>query len=268
MVKIKKLAAEPGDFAYTDELTPVQKIGKLWLKRDDLFRAAGAPGGKARTCWVLAQNAKGLVAASHRHSPQMSMVARTAALLGIPCHIHTATGSETPNMADAKKYGAKFFRHAPGYNGVIIARARADAAKRGWQEIPFGMESQQAVDLTAAQVANLPKQMKRVVISVGIGMSLSGVLHGLAARKLRTPVLAVAVGTPNPEKYIDRWAPKAWRDQVELVRADEPYSEHVHATIGDVLLDPVYEAKCAKFLKPGDLLWVVGIRASALEPTK
>lgn len=256
------------DFAYAGaaDLTPIQKVGKVWLKRDDLYRAAGAPGGKVRTCWALAQHTKGLVAASHRHSPQMHMVARVAAALGLPCHIHTATGAETPEISDAKRYGARIFRHAPGYNGVIIARARTDAAKRGWREIPFGMESQEAVDLTASQVAEIPKGVKRVVLAVGIGMSLSGVLWGLSRNKAtaKLPVLAVAVGTPKPEKYINKWAPSNWRETTTLIHASEPYSQHVRASVGGVLLDPVYEAKVAKHLVAGDLLWVIGIRASAL----
>lgn len=238
------------------------------MKRDDLYRAAGAPGGKARTCWALAQNQDGLVAASHRHSPQMHMVARMAHALGIPCHIHTAEGDETDEIRDAKAFGAKIFRHSPGYNGVLIARARADAAKRKWREIPFGMESTEAVELTAEQVGNVPKQIKRVVMAVGIGMSLSGVLWGLEKRGIYVPILAVAVGTPNPSKYIDKWAPSDWEGQVELIHAEEPYSKFVDASVGNVRLDPVYEAKCARFLKEGDLLWIVGIRASALGATK
>lgn len=34
-----------------------------------------------------------------------------------------------------------------------------------------------------------------------------------------------------------------------------------------VVLDPVYEAKCARHLQPGDVLWCVGIRATATAPT-
>ena len=31
-----------------------------------------------------------------------------------------------------------------------------------------------------------------------------------------------------------------------------------------LVLDPVYEAKCLPYLEPGDVLWTVGVRASAL----
>lgn len=249
------------DFAYQGELTPIEKHGEFWLKRDDLYKAAGAPGGKARTCWHLAQGAKGLVAASHRLSPQMHMVSRVASVLNIPCRIHTAEG-ESDQIDDAKSFGAKFVRHTPGYNNVLIARARADAEERGWREIPFGMESQAAVDLTAAQVSKLPKGVKRIVVPVGMGISLSGIVKGLNDKKVPVPVLAVEVGTKNPSRFIEKWAPTGWHERVTLVRSSREYHDMVPAKIGGVLLDPVYEAKCVEFMQPGDLLWIIGIRAS------
>ena len=244
-------------------LTPVTSCGDMWLKRDDLFHYAGCRGGKVRICLALARAAKGLVAASHRHSPQMSMVSRIARELGLPCRIHTATGTETQQMSLAIGNGASIVQHTPGYNGVIIARARQDAASLGWKEIPFGMESEDGIRCTAPQTANIPAAARRIVIAVGIGMALSGVLHGLLQRHRRLPVLAVAVGLPKPEKYISRLAPPEWEDQVSLVRAPENYSDHVTASVGGVPLDPVYEAKAARFLRSGDCFWVVGNREMA-----
>jgi hypothetical protein len=41
------------------------------------------------------------------------------------------------------------------------------------------------------------------------------------------------------------------------------YHQHAPvAALGGLELDPVYEAKCLPFLRPGDLLWVVGRRAT------
>ena len=47
-----------------------------------------------------------------------------------------------------------------------------------------------------------------------------------------------------------------------LVAAGLPYSQRVRARVGELSLDPIYEAKCVRFLFPGDLLWVVGVRMS------
>lgn len=46
--------------------TPIQSIGGIWLKRDDLFEIAGVRGGKVRTCWRLSQGSVGLVTAGSR----------------------------------------------------------------------------------------------------------------------------------------------------------------------------------------------------------
>jgi hypothetical protein len=93
-------------------------------------------------------------------------------------------------------------------------------------------------------------------------MSLAGLLNGLKLKGLYIPVLGVVVGA-DPVKRLDRFAP-GWRKACELVPAGMDYHKHASTTrLGDLELDPVYEAKCLRFLKAGDLLWVVGIRESA-----
>ena len=247
---------------YASEYTPVWYKNGRWYKRDDLFRIAGVAGGKVRTCWALAQGAKGLVTAGSRASPQVNIVAHIAKRLGIPCRVHTPAGEASPEVQQAVEYGAVRVEHKPGYNSVIIARARDDAKERGWTEIPFGMQCDEAIKQTRKQVFNLPKHIKRIVIPVGSGMSLSGMLWGLKDYKRDVPVLGVVVGA-DPSKRLDEFAPPNWKDMVELVDAGVDYHEAVDATVDNVLLDPHYEAKCAKFLKKGDLLWIVGIRATA-----
>lgn len=258
-----KLAIKPPQWVMEPGLlTPIEQAGNIWLKRDDLFLKAGCRGGKVRVCWELSQGAKGLVTAGARQSPQMQMVARIAALLRIPCRCHTATGEFTPEMVSAADSGAEIVQHAPGYNSVICARARVDALERGWREIPFGMECPQAVDLTAKQVAGLPGGIRRIVIAVGSGMALCGVLHGLRRLGLTLPVTGIVIGA-NPMKRIRKYAPPV---PVELLPAGVPYERHVTAAVGGVDLDPVYESKAARFLRAGDLFWVVGRRGVTLEP--
>jgi hypothetical protein len=41
------------------------------------------------------------------------------------------------------------------------------------------------------------------------------------------------------------------------------HDEAPRQSIAGLSLDPIYEAKCIPFLEPGDVLWVVGIRATA-----
>lgn len=226
-------------------------------------------GGKVRTCWRLAQGAPGLVTAGSRASPQVNIVAHIAAELGIPCRVHTPTGEASPEVLAAIARGAERIAHKAGYNSVIIARAREDAAALGWREIPFGMECGEAIEETAGQVGNLPLAVEggpsRLVIPVGSGMSLAGVLWGL--RRVwggnAPTVLGIVVGA-DPAKRLEQYAPPGWRAMVELRPSGLDYHAPApRARLGALALDPIYEAKCLPFLQTGDLFWVVGIRQTA-----
>lgn len=241
--------------------TPLIQCGEYWLKRDDLFEVAGVRGGKARTCWRLAQGAVGLVTAGSRASPQVNIVAQIAKELGVPCRAHTTTGVLGRELELAKDAGAEIIQHRAGYNSVIKARAREDAAARGWTEIPFGMECREATEETASQVPQeLPIGVKRIVVAVGSGMSLSGIMYGLERCRRPVPVLGVVVGA-DPRVRLNRWAPLFWESACTLVPAGINYERPAPATLWrGYKVDPIYEAKCLKFLEPGDLFWLVGIR--------
>jgi hypothetical protein len=263
-------ALPPGDTIGTGDntpaVTPVEQHGGHAVKRDDLWQVAGVRGGKVRTCWRLAQGASGLVTAGSRASPQVNIVAHVAHRLGIPCRVHTPKGELSPEVRMAKGMGAQVVQHEYGRNSVIVARAREDAAERGWREIPFGMECAEAVEETSRGVANIPPDTKRIVMPVGSGMSLAGVLSGLVERGLKIPVLGVVVGA-NPQERLTRYAPPEWPAMVELVPSGLDYHDEAPNTkLGALDLDAHYEAKCLPFLEPGDLLWVVGIRRSAVPP--
>jgi hypothetical protein len=248
------------------QATPVEAHGEIWLKRDDLFEIADVNGGKVRTCWHLAQGAKGLVTAGSRSSPQVNIVAHIAKALGVPCRVHTPKGTLSPEVAQAQEFGAEVVQHDAGYNNVIIARAREDAKARGWTEIPFGMECWEAVRQTRGQflATEIPAGVRRIVIPVGSGMSLAGLLHGLEASKVDLNVLGVLVGA-DPTKRLDQYAPPGWNKRIALIQSRLSYEKEVDARIDGVPLDSVYEAKCAEHLRSGDMLWCIGIRATQLQ---
>jgi 1-aminocyclopropane-1-carboxylate deaminase/D-cysteine desulfhydrase-like pyridoxal-dependent ACC family enzyme len=243
--------------------TPIERHGGYWVKRDDLFEVAGAKGGKARTCWALAQGARGLVTAGTLASPQVNIVARIARELGVPCRAHVPTGALGPEVEAARAAGAEIIQHNPGRNSVIIKRARDDAAARvgdGWVEVPFGMECPEAVRQTASQVRDIPNDVQRIVVPVGSGMSLAGVLVGLEQLGRLLPVLGVVVGA-NPRKLLERYAAATAIERVRLVESGSNFRKRAQDTrLGDLDLDPIYEAKCLPFLRPGDLLWIIGHR--------
>jgi len=255
----------------TGSTTPVQRHGDVWLKRDDLFTSYGQRGGKVRGCllmtsWAQWAGYERLITAGSRHSPQVQIVAGIAHSLGMSCEVHVPAGETTPEIAKAEGYGATVVRHRPGYNSVIVARAREAALVQGAYLIPFGMEFEGAVSSTGAQVKSaLEARPSRIVMPVGSAMSMCGVLQGLEdCGDYDTEVVGVCVGA-DPTRRMARWAPPFWYARARLVKALVPYSTRVDANVDGVSLDPVYEAKCLPFLQPDDLLWIVGNRAEVTE---
>lgn len=246
----------------TPALTPVERHGDYWVKRDDRFRVGDSCGGKVRTCLQLAtegrdRGAHTLVTAGSRHSPQVNIVATVATHLGMAAECHVPAGPETPELTAARTAGAIIVAHRPGYNTVIVSRARDAAAQPGRVHIPFGMQTPLAVEATAAQAANIPLGC-RVVVPVGSGMSLAGIIAGTADD---TPILGVVVGA-GPTKRLDLYAPE-WRERVTLIDAGLPYDRPAPVTVFfGIGLDPIYEAKCVPFLLAGDLFWIVGRRGT------
>ena len=249
------------------DLTPVIEAGGILIKRDDVFEKGGGRGGKVRSCWILAQGAKGLVTAGSRSSPQVNIVAQIGKIMGIPVRCHTPKGELSPEVLMAKEAGAEIIQHKAGYNSVIIKRARDDAAELGYTNIPFGMETELAVQETSKQVDNLPfDRIDKIVMPVGSGMSLAGVLHGLKRNNQNIPVIGVVVGA-DPVKRLNKYAPEEWHEMVTLHNAGVPYDKHIGGNIEGITLDPIYEAKCLPFLDDKalfkkTLFWIVGRRAS------
>ena len=247
-----------------DAITPIQQVGDLWLKRDDLFQCNGANGGKVRTIMRVAKGARGIITCGARQSTMLSRAAQVAQHLDIGCRVHTAQGKETDSTTTATTAGAEVVRHKAGYLSVVKKRAKDDAANSdGWVEIPWAGECQENIEQAAAQVPQaLPEGVKRIVVCCGSGMSMAGILWGLKRNGIDCPVLGVMVGA-DPMERLNRWAPKGWHKTATLVPSGEKYETEIHASVGPVELDPVYEAKCVPHLQPGDMLWIVGHRNSA-----
>jgi 1-aminocyclopropane-1-carboxylate deaminase/D-cysteine desulfhydrase-like pyridoxal-dependent ACC family enzyme len=245
------------------DLTPIQKTGNIWLKRDDLFEVFGVNGGKARACFAYSRHsAVGLLTAAARQSPQSVIVAAIASGMGLPCRIHTAAGDITKELKRARQLNAELIFHRPGYGSVIARRALDEAASTGWTLVPFGMECSEAVLLAAHQTANIPLAARRLVVPVGSGITLAGILRALVQNGRQLPVIGIVVGA-DPTRRLDKWAPSGWRALVELHRSRWPYKRPASdVQIGQVALDPIYEAKCSPYLADEDCLWIVGHRRS------
>lgn len=250
-----------------EKLTPVEYYEKegIWLKRDDLFTTCGVCGGKARSAYqvVLQLVDKGyttIVTAGSRQSPQCEIVSCICENLGLQCKVFMPFGGNTSVINHIEKNkNTEIIRVRPGYNNIIVARAREYAQNRNCGYVPFGMECSENVEVTSKQVVNLPKEAKRLVIPVGSGMSFSSVVTGLIREGIDIPILGVRVGK-DPTKIIEEYAFGVDFLDYEIVQSPVDYHESVIAYVGDYQLDPIYEAKCSEFLREGDVLWVVGRR--------
>jgi 1-aminocyclopropane-1-carboxylate deaminase/D-cysteine desulfhydrase-like pyridoxal-dependent ACC family enzyme len=253
------------------ELTKLQylPLQDIWVKREDLFKVAGCRGAKARACWAIATDPKnadklknGLVTAGSRKSPQINIVAHIAKELGVYCEAHTPQGELSTELLQAKELGAEIVQHRAGYNSVIKKRAKDRATELNALEIPFGMECQEGIEQTALQATSLRDveiNIKRIVLPIGSGINAAGLLCGLVRNNLNIPVVGIRVGA-DPIKILDKYAPLNWRGMMTIINATEDYHEEVKVSLGDIELDPVYEAKCVKFLQAGDLFWIIGKR--------
>ena len=280
---LENLETEP----WGTELTPVETVqhgGKpLLLKRDDFYERAGVRGGKVRSAWFLCTRNEGgvkpvgLCTAGAKTSPQINIIAHIAKELGVPLRAHCPSGKLGVEVESARNLGAEIVQHKPGYNTVIVARAREDAEDRGWLNVPFGMECREAVLMTALQVGNLPEEVKHIVMPVGSGMSFCGVLWGIRYFGLedRVRVTGVQVGA-TPWKRIEKYAPSEWEYYAEVVKSPMKYEEFVEDShlgkegMGEPLIeiDPIYEAKCKPWIEEAlnedeegsVLFWIVGLR--------
>ena len=239
------------------ELTPVEKVDNYYFKRDDYLILGKANGGKIRGCLKLARGSKGLTTAGSRHSIQVYVVIQVAKHLNVPCHVHTPNGELPEKLKNEINGTIKVIQHKMGFNNVIIKRARDDAKDNDFIYIPWGLVCEEAFDEVKNQVKNIPLSVKRIIVPTGSGTTLIGILRGLEENDISIPVIGVYVGA-NPEERLDKYMPK-WRERCELVKSKYDYkTPYPNPKIGEIELEPLYEAKCLDYLEKGDLLWIVG----------
>ena len=244
------------------KLTPVEKKGNNWIKRDDMFEYAGQKGGKARAALYLITNGqkpKSITTAGNRNSPQINIVSSIGKKLGIPVTAFTSTGELGNEVKIAKSKGADIKQVMYGYENVISSNAKKYSEKNNSLLIPFGMDTEEVQPLTANQVRNIPKEVKRIVVPVGSASSIIGIVKGVKEYRPDIKILGVVVGA-NPLRKLNKYVPD-WKKYAKLQRLSIPY--HQPATITNfkgIELDPYYEAKTIPYIKDNDLLWIVGVR--------
>lgn len=250
--------------------TPLELYGNVHVKREDRYlHPSGARGAKARAldgvfCAMAAAGTKGVAVGVARTSSIPAVVAVVARHYGMVAAIHTAAGrTGGEEFVAARAAGATVHEHRPGYQSVIAARVAAQAATPGWATVQLGLEHPLALAAVAAEAATCPlPDYNRLVVTVGSGMMLASILHGLARRGINKPVVGVCVGQ-DPVARLDRHAPPGWRGMVTLVPPATPFNRPA-PLFGrlPLRLDPYYEGKAAPHVRDGDLFWVVALRST------
>lgn len=279
-------------------ISPIEETaGGLRLKRDDLltaFGSSGPNGDKLLQAWAIVNNAAkarsgfatGVITACSVHSPQSAIAAAVAWAYDLPCTIYFGTSSDSalkhvmPRVARA--FGAEFEQLACARHNYMQLKLSEIAANTGKVLIRYGMGGDLGPQhfIVARQTDNLPRDIDTLAVTCGSATTLTGIMLGIAQRKLRHIRRVIALGTaPNRRSQLN--AAKAaiacetdWRDIYGLeIEYHDMHSEKGFVyekglqgvRVGEAALHPQYEAKAwAKLqqLKDWDpartLFWIVG----------
>ena len=263
-----------------DELTPIEYVDGIAYKRDDLFRPfddVPLSGGKVRQAMELLRpraaaiksEQQGLVlTATSVHSPQGLIIARVAYEYGLRTRLYIGASSPRTAVEHAMLRTALRYRCSldctarVAYDGALLSAMRG----RGYgYVVRFGINLEDAPDAilasTSAQAANVPPDVRTVVIPTGSGITAAGVIMGLPDSVERAIVVQIAGF--DRTKLIRRLTARSFEHVADKRYA---YSKLVRRRAGSITLDPVYEAKAHDWMlrelqlrRDGStLFWLVG----------
>jgi 1-aminocyclopropane-1-carboxylate deaminase/D-cysteine desulfhydrase-like pyridoxal-dependent ACC family enzyme len=212
------------------DLTPVQKVGQMYFKREDMFAPlgyGGINGSKLRQAiWLVdRQNKIGgdqttLISGASIKSPQLPMSSAVAYHFGYSSlHVIGATRPDTCMSKDMVKmatwFGAKFAFLKVGYNPVLQNKVNSliEGNKGKYFKLNYGITigaeqpEESIVEfhyIGANQVQNIPEEVETIIIPAGSGNSCISVLYGLAHFKPKNlkNIYLIGVG-PSKLKFIN-----------------------------------------------------------------
>lgn len=276
----------------TKYITPVEFIDGIYVKREDLFKPfdfSNVNGSKLRQCMLLIEKnidkaKNGVITGTSVVSPQSAICASVARNLGIPCTVMFGATNENslskkPYPMIAKQVGANIVIGSKlGFTSALQARATEYAEKHNLFQIKYGMDLIENLDVfiesVALQVQNVP-EVDNMVITCGSGITLIGVLYGMAMfNKNIKNVYAYGIA-PNRMEKLNTYKDLIYEKQGVMLPVEKViyidyfaevgynYNKSVNEKIGDVVLHPKYEAKTYKWLKTANLegttlFWIVG----------
>lgn len=262
----------------TADLTPCQFDDKLrcYLKREDLacfIKEALPSGAKVRQYLAMIANAPGdavLAVGCTASSAMQVYVAAIAKLINRRAYITVPKRRvRTPSTEWSINTGATVFEVRPGYPNFVRAYMRQTLSDHRLTAVHWN--SEYAIRDTAAQVANIPDHIQRIVIPNGSGLTATGVIGGLYQHNKKLHVLIVStcdsIGKPKHIlKSVASLFGQFVADSANIAYQPQSSSYHkpIHASLADgTALDPFYAAKAVQYCSPTDLLWITGRRPIA-----
>jgi 1-aminocyclopropane-1-carboxylate deaminase/D-cysteine desulfhydrase-like pyridoxal-dependent ACC family enzyme len=261
------------------ELTPVQDIGGVLVKRDDLFKPfsdAEVNGGKLRQAIHLLVQAKidgftRVLTGCSILSPQGPIITAVTKYLDLGCMVFYGGTNDkslqSKNMPRlVRKYGGEIRLVSSGRHTVLYYEIKKIKEEKDFI-VEYGMNSREPkhfvsfYETTANQVRNLPDYLDYLVVTCGSGITAAGIMYGL--KKYNKDVKNIwLVGTaPNRIKKVkDRLVTLQMFSKIgNLVSREFNYVDlygqgvkyedrEEDMFIGDVQCHPHYEAKVFKWL--------------------
>lgn len=158
--------------------------------------------------------------------------------------------------------GSEINEIKPGYLSVVRKHTRQRVIDLG-KVIEW--DRRLAILDTAAQCANIPKDIKQIIVPTGSGLTAAGVMIGVAGTEIE--VIAIGTSPMILGSGIESLAAKFNQDKskvlgpVTFIPPTIPYDKHMIEWLPDgTPLDPFYGAKAWHIAKEGQLFWPPGLR--------
>ncbi len=244
-------------------LSLVEKIGDIYVKREDLMDFHGINGGKGRVIDYLInqgieQGYVDFVSCGSRESVQCEMLSAICENYDVNCYLFMPSGHDTPIITQiAKNSRTQIIRTDVGYVSTLKKQSMTYAEENNYFYIPFGLEDEISIKINKSQVQNIPDEVKRIVVPIGSGMNFISILKGLEEYDKKIPVLGVQIGL-DPLKNIQKFLGTT-TIPYEIVKTELSYNKQAKEyMLGNIKLNKTYEAKCLPYLKSNDLFWIIG----------
>jgi hypothetical protein len=255
-----------------DQLTPIEKRGEYYFKRDDLFQPLSCRlnGSKMRQALhvigrdaeLIKQSYNGIVATTSGVTARQGyLLTRCAHHFDLQTIVGVGTAPEKARRQKPfrllEKYGGRIEQLAKiGYRSVLEKRLDELAAKNNWYVVGFGFKTDD-LSRNADQVTDFPP-IHNLVIPCGSGVTASAVLLGVS--RMRHPpknifVVQIAGGKRKIEGHGVNFH--------HVMYTCHPYTKLLNTTYHGLELDQVYEAKVFEWMQQASfigntLFWVVG----------